>query len=79
MHEEHAKQAKLDNITTLLGMNKKEFRAMRSQNFYKMPNNSSNNHFWRREQELIMTEVYAKLDPKHLVCPQKPLNLDALA
>ena len=26
-----------------------------------------------------MYELYAKLDPKQLVCPQKPLNLDALA
>ena len=69
MHEEQAKQARLNNITTELGMNKEEFRAMRVQNFYSMPNNSSNNHFWRREQELIMTKVYAKLDPKNLVYP----------
>ena len=79
MHEEQAKQANMNNITTVLGMSKEDFRAMRSQNFYNMPNNSSNNHFWRKEQELIMTEIYAKLDPKALVCPQKPLNLDELA
>ena len=79
MREEQAKQAKMDNITTLLGMTKEEFRALRSQKFYQMSNNSTNNHFWRKEQELIMYELYAKLDPKQLVCPQKPLNLDALS
>ena len=79
MHEEQAKQAKLNNITTVLGMSKEEFRAMRSQNFYNMPNNSTNNHFWRKEQELIMTEIYANLHPKALVSPQKPLKLDELA
>ena len=79
MCEEHAKQAKLNKITTVLSMSKEEFRAMRSQNFHNMPNNSSNNHFWRKEQKLIMTEIYAKLDPKNFVCPQKPLNLDVLA
>ena len=79
MREEQAKHAKLDNITTVLGMSKEDFRAMRSQNFYDMPTNSTNNHFWRKEQELIMTKIYANLDPKALVCPQKPLKLDELA
>ena len=69
MHEQQAKQAKLNNITTVLGMSKEEFRAMRSQNFYNMPNSSSNNHFWRKEQELIMMKIYAKFEPKAPVCP----------
>ena len=79
MREEHAKQAKMNNITTMLGMSKEDFTAMRSQNFYDMPTNSTNNHFWRKEQELIMTKIYANLDPKALVCPQKPLKFEELA
>ena len=47
--EERAKQAKFDNLTTLSGLNKSEFRAMRSQPFFDMPQNSSNPQFWRKE------------------------------
>ena len=79
LREERAKKAKFDNLTTLKGLNKEEFRTMRAQNFYDMPNNSTDGHFWRKEQELIMKEIYANLDPKALVCPQKPLNFDVLA
>ena len=74
LREERAKKAKFDNITTLKDLNKEEFRSMRAHNFYDMPNNSNDGHFWRREQVLIMKELYANLDPKALVCPQKPLQ-----
>ena len=79
LREEKAKRAKLDNLTTVKDLNKEDFRTMRAQNFYDMPNNSTDGHFWRKEQELIMKEIYANLDPKALVCPQKPLKFEELA
>ena len=33
LREERAKRAKLDNLTTLQGLKKEEFRVMRAQNF----------------------------------------------
>ena len=77
--EESAKRAEFENISSVKSLNKEDFRTMRMQNFYAMPNNSSDGHFWRKEQELIMKEIYAHLDPKALVCPQKPLHFPTMA
>ena len=55
--EEKAKKARLDNITTVKDLNKDDFRTMRGQSFYDMPQNSTDAHFWRKEQELIMKEI----------------------
>lgn len=77
--EERAQRAAFENITSVKTLNKEDYRNMRVQNFYAMPNNSTDGHFWRKEQELIMKEIYANLDPKARVCPQKPLNFATLA
>ena len=77
--QERAKKAKFDNLTTLSGLNKSEFRAMRSQPFFDMSRNTSNPRFWRKEQEIVMNEVYAKLSGPNKVCVQKVLNLSALS
>ena len=70
LREERAKKAKFDNLTTLTGLNKEQFRTMRAQNFYDMPNNSTDGYFWRKEQELIMKEIYAIWTQK-LLCVLK--------
>ena len=61
LEQERANKARYDNLTTVIGMGKSEFRAMRKLSFFDMPNNSSNPHFWRREQEIVHRDVYAKL------------------
>ena len=77
--QERAKKAKFDNLTTLSGLNKSEVRAMRSQPFFNMPRNSPNPRFWRKEQEVVFNEVYARLSGPNIVCVQKVLNLSALS
>ena len=76
-NEEEAEQAHFDSLTTVLGMGKLEFRRMRSQQFYDLPPNTTNPNFPRREQQLIMQEIYARIE-KHAVCEQKILDLEAL-
>ena len=44
-----------------------------------MPQDSNNPLFWRKEQELVMTEIYAKLSTTKAVCEQKVLNLTSLS
>ena len=73
-----AKKARYDNLTTVLDMGKSDFRDMRLQPFFDMPRNTDDPNFQRKEQQLIMQEIYAKLALKHAVCEQKVLNLDAL-
>ena len=79
LEEERAKKARYDNFTTVIGMGKSEYRSMRKQPLFDMPQNSSNPHFWRREQEVVMRDIYAKLSGPNIVCMQKVLNLTALS
>jgi hypothetical protein len=50
LQEERAKKAKFDNLTTVKDLNKEDFRTTRAQRFYDMPNNTTDGHFWRKEQ-----------------------------
>ena len=79
LEKERAKKARFDNLTTVIGMGKSEFRSMREQPFFDMPQNATNPHFWRREQELVMKDIYEKLSGPNIVCVQKVLNLSALS
>ena len=74
--QELAKKARFDRISTVTDLSKCDFRAMRMQPFFSMQRTTKNPHYWRKEQELIMTELYATLRQK--VCDQTVLNLDAL-
>ena len=51
---------------------------MREQPLFDMPQTSSDPFFWRKEQELVMKEIYAKLSKSNAVCEQKVLNLTSL-
>ena len=75
--EEEAERAHFDSLTTVLGMGTLEFRRMRSQSFFDLPPNTNDPNFPRKEQQLIMHEIYARIE-KHVVCEQKVLSLDAL-
>jgi len=75
--EEEAERDYFDNLTTVLGMGKVEFRKMRSQQFYDLPSNTTDPNFPRREQQLIMHEIYGRIE-KHVVCEQKVLSLENL-
>ena len=79
IEKERAEKARFDNLDTVIGMGKSEFRAMRKQTFFDLPYNSYNPHFWSREQEIVHRDVYAKLSGPNIVCMQKVLNLTALS
>ena len=66
-------------MSTVLGMSKTEFRYMREQPFFDMPQTSMDPKFWSKEQELVMKELYEKLSAANAVCVQKVLNLTALS
>ena len=51
---DRAKKARYENLSIVVDMGKVEFRCMREQPFFNMPQTSTNHHFWRREQELVM-------------------------
>ena len=51
---------------------------MREQPLFDMPQTSSDPFFWRKEQELVMKEIYSKLSKSNAVCEQKVFNLTAL-
>ena len=78
LEKERAKKARFDTLTSVSELSKSEFRSMRMQPFFDMPQNSSNPFFWRREQEIVMNDIYAKLSGPNIVCVQKVLNLSAL-
>ena len=76
---ERAKKARYENITFVLDLGKVEFRCMREQPFFDMPQDTNNPLFWRKEQELVMTEIYAKLSSTKAICEQKVLDLTSLS
>ena len=49
---------------------------MRQQPFYDLAKTSRDPCFWRREQALIMKEIYSKLSRKTPVCPHSALDFD---
>ena len=79
IENERAKKARYENLTIVIGMSMQEFRGMREQPLFDMPQTSTDPNFWRKEQELVMKEIYEKLSAAHAVCVQKVLNLTALS
>ena len=79
LEKERAKKARYENISSVRDLGKIDFRCMREQQFFDMPQDSNNPLFWRKEQELVMTEIYAKLSTTKAVCEQKVLNLTSLS
>jgi hypothetical protein len=74
--EERDKKAKFDRLPTLKDLTLPEFAYMRKRKVYELPRNTNDLSFHRREQELICTELYAKLT--HKVCPQKVIDFEHL-
>ena len=74
--EEIAKKARYDQLTSVLSLSKAEYREMRRRPFFSMLRTSNNPHYWRKESELIMSEIYVTASTK--VAPQKVLNLETL-
>jgi hypothetical protein len=74
--EERAKKAKFDHLPSLNDLSLPEFADMRKRKMYDLPRNTNDLSFHRREQELICTELYAKLT--HKVCPQKVVDFEHL-
>jgi hypothetical protein len=62
---------RLNALTSLAGLSKRDYRNMRTQQFYEMPRNTENPQYHRREQQLIKEEYYENLNSKWPVCPQK--------
>jgi hypothetical protein len=74
--EERAKKAKFDHLPSIKDLSLPEFADMRKRKMYDLPRNSNDLSFHRREQQLICTELYAKLT--HKVCPQKVVDFEHL-
>ena len=68
-----------DELDTLTGLSKEDFREMRKRKFYDLPSNSGNLHFPRNEMILFKEEIYDVLAEKKRVCPQQPLNMAFLS
>ena len=77
IQQQNEQAQRFEDLETLEGMTKEEFRAMRKQDFYSLERTSSNGDYWRHEQELIQKEIYDTLN-KHPVCPQGVLNFASL-
>ena len=78
LENERAKKARFDNLTTVIGMGKSEFWSMREQPFFDMTQTSTNPYFWRREQELVMKDLYEKLSGPNIVCVCKRCSISLL-
>jgi hypothetical protein len=74
--EERAKKARFDHLPSIKDLSLPEFADMRKRKMYDLPRNSNDLSFHRREQQLICTELYAKLT--HKVCPQKVVDFEHL-
>ena len=61
LENERAKKARYENISSVRDLGKVDFRCMREQQFFDMPQDSNNPLFWRKEQALVMMKIYAKL------------------
>jgi hypothetical protein len=67
--EERAKKAKFDHLPSLKDLTLPEFADTRKRKMYDLPRNNNDLSFCHRDQELICTELYAKLT--HKVFPPK--------
>jgi hypothetical protein len=74
--EERSKKAKFDRLPSLKDLTLPEFADMRKRKMYDLPRNTNDLNFHRREQELICTELYAKLT--HKVFSQKVVDIEHL-
>ena len=63
------RNAMFDELDTLSGLSKEEFREMRKRKFYDLPSNSGDLYYPRNEMKLIKEEIYDQLTDKKKVCP----------
>jgi hypothetical protein len=70
--EERAKMAKFDRLPSLKDMTLPDFADTRKRKMYDLPRNIDDLNFYRREQELICTDLYSKLT--HKVCPHNVID-----
>src|SRR3954468_21483530 len=75
--EECAKRAKYDNLQSLAKMSKGEYRELRKTDFYALPRTNEDPRYWRKEQAVLMKDVYGVLT-RSPVCPLKFMSVEKM-
>ena len=66
-----------NNLETLFGLTKEDFRELSKRPLYDLTRNTDDGDYCRHEMKLVQVEIYNKMT-RNPVCPQQPLNFEYL-